>query len=261
MTMNKYIAVYALLGAAALRPLCARPQESPDRELQSAAAGEIRQDDVQDLQQYDDEVAKWLADTPNDQYGKQSPLYPKLQAWSDSLHRLALSHKQADAFSMIPLMVDVFTGGKTEGAAEELKEVKGRMNDCGFPLIMAAGAYIKQHNGEVNPATLSNFVKLFSVPGFDMEPDWENAAMPIDAAGLMVINPTVVVNQLKSEPWQRAQEFIGNRTPAQFFERYTANGDGLAVLKAKYAAQEAAVSAKFKQLVVWEWWKEQGRAH
>ena len=248
-TMTKCIFILGLVVGIAFQPLHAQPPESADSELQGSATGEIRQQEVPTLQQYDGEIRKWLENAPNDQTGKQSSIYPKLQAWSDSLHQLASSHKQTDAFKMIPLMADILNADKSNGDAEELKEVRGRLNDSGFPLIMAAGAYVQQQNGQVDPAILAELVKLFSVRGFDMEPDWENDTMPIDAAGLMIINPVAVVNLLKSEPWQRAEEFIGGRTAANFFERYQPNGDGLAVLKSKYAAQQPLINAKFKELL------------
>lgn len=256
--MNKYLVTFALFGLIPVQPLVAQPEESSNQELQHFPLGGLPQDYVRDLALFDKEIADLLSSAPDDVTGKRSLWYPKLQAWKVSLDRAVSTGKQEDLFAMIPAMADFFyrdkTGEKLDGY---LRSFEIQMYDCGYYLIMAAGAYIKQHDGKVDAATLSRFVKLFSVYGFDMEPDWENQTLPTGPADFMIINSTAIVKQLESEPWQQAQQFIGNRTPEQFFEAYTAHGEGLAALKSKYATQESSINTKFKQLVVWEWYQEQ----
>lgn len=76
--------------------------------------------------------------------------------------------------------------------------------------------------------------------------------MPIDAAGVMILDATNVVTQLKAGPWQQAKQFLGGTDNASaYFARYTAPGNGLAVLKAKYAQNQAAIDAKFVELKTW----------
>jgi hypothetical protein len=131
------------------------------------------------------------------------------------------------------------------------------MMDCGCPLIMAAGAFVRQHDGKVNDETLASFVKLFSVYGFFMEPSWEELEIPLGPADLMIIDPDAVVKQLETSPWQQAQQFIGGmQSPAAFFKSYDAEKHEMEVLKIKYAKHQAAIGAKFEELVRWEWMKE-----
>lgn len=251
--MNTHTAVYLSLALFVAQPLCAQTRYSADEQLKTAPKGEIRSGDVDLLRQCDRETAKLLAAAPDDASGKQSHFYPKLRAWSVSLHELTTSRKQTDAFKMIPLMADVFKLSRSEGVSDELDQARNQMSDCGYSLIMAAGAYIQQHGGKVDAATLSSFVTLFSTRGFDLEPDWEDQTRPITPAGLMIVNPDEVIKQLKSRPWQEARRFLGgNSSVADFFATYAPDGDGLAVLKTKYAREKNHITAKFKELAAWE---------
>lgn len=52
-------------------------------------------------------------------------------------------------------------------------------------------------NADVEIADLANFAMVFSVTGFTFAPDWEGQFVPIDAAGIVILNSTAVVTQLK----------------------------------------------------------------
>lgn len=261
--MNKYIIACALLGVIATQLTCAQSEETADRQLQDFPADRIRRADIEGLRRINVQITRSLAQAPDDSTGKQSEWYPKLQAWKAGLDQAISSGKQEDVFKMIPAMADYFTRDKSGEHPEHfLRLFETQMYDCGPYMIMAAGAYVKQHNGEVDAATLSNLVKLFSTYGFFMESDWEDQTEPIGPADLMIVNPTAVVGQLETGPWQQAQHFVGGITsPSDFFAGYGPKGDGLAVLKAKYAAQQPMIDAEFKGLVGWEARQEQAHSH
>ena len=65
------------------------------------------------------------------------------------------------------------------------------------------------------------------------------------------LDPTAVVAHLKMQPWQQANRFIGGASAAQAFARYAAAGDGLEVLKTKFAANPSTVTPKWNELAAW----------
>jgi hypothetical protein len=76
--------------------------------------------------------------------------------------------------------------------------------------------------------------------------------MPVDSAGVFILNPDLAVEELKKRPLERVRFFLTNVTePAEFFRRYVGEGDGLEVLKAKYAANKAVIDAKHREVVAW----------
>ncbi len=261
--MNKCIIVCALLGLLTAQSLCAQPEETADSQSKDFPAGRLRQDDVQGLRDLDAVITKSLSQAPDNSTGKQSAWYPKLQAWKASLDKAVVSGSQEDAFKVIPQMAEYFARNKnSEDPEHYLRKFENQMYDAGHYLIMAAGAYIQQHNGEVDTATLSNLVKLFSVHGFFMEPDWEEQPAPVGPQDLMTINPTLVAKLLESGPWEQARQFTGGVTSAaNFFAGYGTNGSSLAVLRAKYAQNKPLIDAKFNELVAWEARQERERAH
>jgi len=86
--------------------------------------------------------------------------------------------------------------------------------------------------------------------GFISQGDWENEPLiPIDAAGIMILDAAVVGTQLKAQPWQQANQFLGGtEPPVVFFGRYLGKGNGLEALKAKYASNQSTIDAKFYAL-------------
>jgi hypothetical protein len=57
---------------------------------------------------------------------------------------------------------------------------------------------------------------------------------------------------LKALPWRHASEFINGNSTADVFDDYgAAKGSGHAVLKAKYAANQAAIAANWNELAEW----------
>jgi hypothetical protein len=119
--------------------------------------------------------------------------------------------------------------------------------------------HITRHNATVAAGNVTSFVRLFSTRrGFISGGDWEDEPMPVNASGVMILDAAAVVTQLKAGPWQQAKQFLGGATTASgFFVRYTVSGDGLAVLKTKYAANQSTIDAKFDELRTWADQQEQ----
>jgi hypothetical protein len=72
----------------------------------------------------------------------------------------------------------------------------------------------------------------------------------------MILDAAFTVAQLKTLPFLKAERFLKLRhhpelSAAEFFERYLSTRDGMAILKTKYAANKAAIDAKFEELKAW----------
>lgn len=196
------------------------------------------------------QMAQILAKVPAGVDGQSSPWFSKLQLIKSQLDHVAASKAQTDLFLIVPNLADVF---REEEPLPFVSESFGPLANLNVPLISTAGIHVEQQNGTVSSAVLTNFVKMFAVGnGFVSEPNWEERPMPIDAPGVMILDATAVVTQLKAGSWRQAKQFLGGATTANgYFARYVKSGDGLAVLRAKYAANQSAVDAKFIELKTW----------
>ena len=224
-----------------------------DADLVLPGPGEVSRADVKYMQPASPKIAALLSQAPGGPTGTGSAWYPRLQTWKTAFDQFLTSRIRADFFNLIPTMADYWSrDSEAEELAPQLGEVSNWMQTCGQYLIKAAAAHVAEQNGVINAATLEKFVKLFASRGFYSEPDWEDAAVPIDAAGVLILDAPAVVTQLKAGPWQQAQRFLaGGKNAASFFKRYVGTGDGLPVLKTKYAQNQAAIDAKFVELKTW----------
>jgi hypothetical protein len=48
---------------------------------------------------------------------------------------------------------------------------------------------------------------------------------------------------------EEIKTFLRGSTDSSFFERYEATGDGMDILKTKYASNKAAIHAKFDEVI------------
>ena len=127
----------------------------------------------------------------------------------------------------------------------------GLANGFSTVLIHAIERHVIDHNGTVSLDNLMSFITVFSNQGFLSEGDWETSRIPIDPAGIMILDAAAVVTQLKTRPWTEAEQFLGNETVTEAFARYAVTGDGMAILKTKYAANQAMIIAKWAELADW----------
>lgn len=195
------------------------------------------------------QLAQILEHVPLGEEGQASPWFAKLQKIQSLLNQAAASKRQASLFALVPGLVGVL---QEQDPPPFVAASIGPLANLSVPLIATAGTHVEQQNGAVAAAELTRFVDLFAVNGLVSESNWEKRNMPIDAPGVMILDAAAVVTQLKTGPWRKAQQFLNEATAASgFFARYTGSGDGLAVLKTKYAANQATIDARFSELKAW----------
>jgi hypothetical protein len=125
------------------------------------------------------------------------------------------------------------------------------VRDAGVCIIHTIAEHVIDQEANVADEDLASFVAVFAVDGFISPNAWENDKMPIDAAGLMIVDADAVVDYLKTLPWKRAERFVRGDPPDVAFAEYEAGGEGLAILKTRFAANKAQVSAKWNELAAW----------
>lgn len=214
------------------------------------ALGKIWEPYLASINQVRTHLPPIIAAVPPGNDGQASPWFAKLQAIKVQMDQAASSQNQTDLFAAVAQLAEVF---QQQDAPSFVGDAFGDLANLSVPLIGTAATHVEQQNGTVTTATLTSFVTLFRIgEGFVSESNWEDRPMPIDAAGVMILDATAVVNQLKAGAWQQAKRFIGGAAnAATYFARYASSGDGLAVLKTRYAQSQAAVDAKFVELKNW----------
>jgi hypothetical protein len=224
-----------------------------DADLVPPGPGEVSRADAKYMQPASPQIGALLSQTPSGATGTGSTWYPRLQSWKTAFDQVLTSRVRTDFLNLIPTMADYLSrDAAAEELAPQLGEISNWMQNCGQYLIKAAAVHVSEQNGAIDAATLAKFVKLFASRGFVVEADWEDAPMPINSAGVMILDAPAVVTQLKSGPWEQAKRFLaGGNTSAGFFKRYLASGNGLPVLKTKYAQSQAVIDAKFSELKTW----------
>lgn len=233
--------------------------ERPDADYQPSAPGSISLVDAEMLQYANTNAATALSQAPDDPTGKQSTWYSPLQTWIAAAGQAATTKTHNAVFTLIPTMANYFArDAEAEPLASQLTSIRNQMESCGSVVLRAIGSYIEQNNGTVDGSKLNSFVRVYATGHFFQEGEWEGEIPPINAAGVMILDAAAVVTQLKAGPWQQAKQFLGGATTANgFFSRYTGTGDGLAVLKTKYAANQSVIDAKFSELKTWADQQEQ----
>lgn len=180
-----------------------------DADLVPPGPGEVSRADVKYMQPASQQIGALLGQTPGGATGTGSTWYPRLQTWKTAFDQFLTSRLRADFLNLIPTMADYWSrDAEAEELAPQLGEVSNWMQTCGEYLIKAAAAHVSEQNGVIDAATLAKFVKLFASRGFVVDADWEDAPMPINGAGVLILDAPAVVTQLKAGPWQQAKRFL-----------------------------------------------------
>jgi hypothetical protein len=219
-------------------------------ELASPPVGEIQKIHLRLINSSKDGLIEILAAVPAGPDGQGSPWYAKAQTFKTGLDAVAASRLQTDCFALIPQIGEFLKTRQTD-VPRFTADASGLASGCSSVIIHAIERHIIDQNGIVLADNLKNFITVFSTQAFLTEGDWEKSPIPVDAPGIMILDAAAVVTQLKTRPWQEAEQFLGNNTAAEAFARYAVSGDGMAILKTKFAADQATITAKWNELAAW----------
>lgn len=221
-----------------------------EAELAIPPFGEIQKIQLDLLNASRHSLGAILAEAPEGADGPGPPWFVKAQNFKTGLDSASASRLQSDCFTLIPQIEELLKtlNQDVPDFATKAGSLAGGISQA---IINAIERHILDKNATVSTTNLNVFIKVFSIAGFRSEGDWEGTPIPIDAAGIMILDAAAVASELKTRPWKEADQFLGNLTSAEAFARYAASGNGMAILKTKFAANQAAITAKWDELAAW----------
>lgn len=223
-------------------------------ELERPRKGSIQKLFLRDVLDARTQVASVLQNLP-----VESPWYRIVSTWLLSVEKLAHSLLQFLAVERIRAMAKVFlayeAGELPQGFHEPLRHMKRLGRTIGHAITL----HIMDNDGAVDAKLLEWFITCFSVRGFTEETGGDEVveeyrvdrAVTVDAAGIMILAPAEVVARLQTQPWPRAQQFLGGKAWAEAFGRYAPGGQSLPVLQNRYAADGTTIVARWNELAAW----------
>jgi hypothetical protein len=226
------------------------PPDPPQTAEESAdpPQGGFKKYYLRDFNAVRDGIVAVIAELP--QAEKDAPEFAKVQALKVALDQVLLTAKKSDLFAVLDRAVEV---QELPSSGQRFTGIGHQLGGVGYSAKFVIARHIEESNATVTTGELATFIGLESSGGFDGECDWEGEARPIDSPGIMILDPDGVVSKLKSEPYDRAEMFLPDLSisTAEAFARYAPAGNGLEVLKAKFAADQTHVLAKWNELKQW----------
>ncbi len=217
--------------------------------------GKIQKAELKWLKKLADEITLNLTAAPNNTGGKQSLWYPGMLVLRNGLVHAVQTEKEQDLLNLTGHLISFAERdqGMSASFGPELQEVEWRMLSLGTSIIRALAYHIQNGSGEVEAGLLRQAVRLFGNGRLVDESAWDvDDLMPVDSAGMFILNPDLAIEEVKKRSPERVRYFLTNVSePSEFFARYAATGDGLAKLKTKYAAGKSTIDARFRTLAAW----------
>ncbi|MFN0129505.1 MAG: hypothetical protein ACKV19_22795 [Verrucomicrobiales bacterium] len=200
-------------------------------------------------------MTRTLVAAADDGGGKRNPWYPVLESMRQGVLKVVNTEAEADLLALMAPMIAYHERdqGIGEDYGEPLQEAEAYLLNSSNTIIRALAYHIKDGTGPMEEGLFRQAVRLFGNGRLIDETAWDvDDMMPVDSAGIFILNPGVALDELKKRPPERVRQFLTNaKDPAKFFARYVGEGDGLERLKSKYGAEKAAIDAKFVELVAW----------
>ena len=228
----------------------------PDNDLpedwatRSPNAGEIRLLAEILLQEAKQKIGIEKASVPDGPQGKASNTYVKIIQWLQAVDDQLLTKTQIKLIELNPLNAEILKSAKTEvNIDKSVLNLVGIVQGTTSALIYNAFDFIN-NNQNPNIAQHDNLLSGFYCSGFVDPTEWEDETLPIDRAGVFIIDSDNAVTKLKTKSVEEIKTFLGGTTDNSFFKRYEAEGDGMDILKTKYAAEKASIQAKLAELFV-----------
>lgn len=201
------------------------------------------------LQETKEEIANELAEVPDGAEGKGSVLFEKITQWLQEVDHQLLNRTRIGLLDLIPLHAEVSANiGLPVPSDSPLMGAVAEMQDVAKVLVYNMADVVSE-----NPApTVDQHDKMisgFCIRKFTEQGQWEDEPLPIDSAGVFVTDAANATAKLKMKTLEEIRTFLGGSADNSFFERYETGGDGMDILKTKYAANKAAIQAKFAEVL------------
>ncbi len=203
------------------------------------------------LQEAKDAVEAEKTSVPDGATGKGSVLYAKITQWLQQVSLVLQNKTRASLLELNPLHAEILSLSQSgENISIPVLNMVGRIQVTAKALIYNAADFYRE-NPNLTILEHDKILSMFSEPLFVEMPDWEDEPLPVDRAGTFIMNHDNATAKLKAMTLERIGTFLGGDADNSFFERYEAAGDGMDILKTKYAANKVAIQAKFAEVLAY----------
>lgn len=221
----------------------------PDWDTRPPEAGKIRLYAEVLLQEVKEEIGGILEDVPDGEEGKGSILYAKVTQWLQAADQILLNGTRTNLLALNPLHAEVFANANHRGPVDSsIMSMVAEIHNLSKALVYNMADFLSE-NPNPTVGQHDEMIVNFCIPTFIQENEWEDEPLPIDPAGVFVTNATNSAAKLKTKTLEEIKTFLGGSTDNSFFERYESAGDGMNLLKTKYAANKVAIQAKFAEVL------------
>ncbi len=199
------------------------------------------------------EIQGNLSTVPDGIEGKDSVLYGKITQWLQEVDQVLVSKTRTDLLGLCKTTAEIISLGKNASAhnfSAPLVDLIAYVQGTARVLVYNTADFCKEN---ANPAIAQHDAMLacFYCPALIEESDWEDEPLPLDAAGAFIVNADNAAAKLKTKTLEEIETFLNGSTDNSFFERYEAEGNGMDILKTKYAANKVAIQAKFAEVLAY----------
>lgn len=191
------------------------------------------------------------AAVPEGPRGKESVLYAKIEQWREEATLQLESRTRVGALNLNPLSAEIYRLAKPPVTID--RSVRGlfvNVHNASTALVFNMADFLFE-NPQPTVAQHNAMISCFSHPDFIESGSWEDVPMLIDPAGIFITDAANATITLKTKPLEEIDSFFWGYKDISFFERYEAGGDGMDLLKAKYAANKAEIHAKFAEVLAY----------
>lgn len=221
----------------------------PDWDTRPPEAGKIRLYAETLLQEAKVEIGSRLEDVPDGEEGKGSVLYTKIAQWLQEVDQILSDGSRTNLLDLNPLHAEVFANANNRGSVDSsVMGIVAEIQNLSKALVYNMADFLSE-NPNPTAGQHDEMIVNFCIPTFIQENEWEDEPLPIDSAGVFITDATNSTTKLKTKTLEEIKTFLGGSTDNSFFERYDSAGDGLGILKTKYASNKAAIQAKFAEVL------------
>lgn len=190
---------------------------------------------IKDMKHAAESASPLFDNVPDDETGRRSPRFGQLKLWHKLLEKAAETGSREDLFTLVQVSASFFARDReAEPLFESLDDLRNWMEHPGPHIIRELGEVVAENNGTLDASTAALAIQVFSVRGFDNEPDWEDESKPIDSAGILIARPEILP-LLEALPIDQLGFFLRAQTPEMFFRRYEEGADGMPELRQRYS--------------------------
>lgn len=170
-----------------------------------------------------------------------------IEEWELKMHRTISTRTREDLFALIQISAEYFSKTRRMGVHGELRIIRDWMEHVGPWIIRELGKVVEERSGNLDSLSAERAIRVFSVRGFDNEPDWEDQYKPLDGAGVLIACDSIA-SVCEKLTLPELEFLIWTNDAERYFRRYKSDGDGLKVLKERYEVDRERILREFSQI-------------